>query len=312
MWVAFKRIVKSGAVGFWRSAFVSLAAIFVMTVALFMIASTMLDNYSLGQALEDLQEKVDINVYFVTTASEEDIMSLKTALENLPEVAEVTYTSRDQALQEFRDRHSGDALTIQALDELGENPLGASLAIRAHQTSHYEGVAAFMNERQALEDPQQPVIDRVNYARNQVAIDRLGDIISDTQATNTIRTTILLLLAVFVSFVTIRLAIHHSREEIGVMRLVGASNAFIRGPFVVTGIMQGLFAGILVLILLYPALIFYESAFYPFPFFEEVSGGMLLGYYIHSIQYFFLVLVGGGIIIGAVSSALAVSRYLRV
>lgn len=312
MWVAFKRIVKSGAVGFWRSAFVSLAAIFVMTVALFMIASTMLDNYSLRQALEDLQEKVDINVYFVTTASEEEIMSLKNALENLPEVAEVTYTSRDQALQEFRERHSGDALTIQALDELGDNPLGASLAIRAHQTSHYEGVAAFMNERQVLEDPQQPVIDRVNYARNQVAIDRLGDIIGDTQATNTIRTTILLLLAVFVSFVTIRLAIHHSREEIGVMRLVGASNAFIRGPFVVTGIMQGLFAGILVLILLYPALIFYESAFYPFPFFEEVSGGMLLGYYIHSIQYFFLVLVGGGIIIGAVSSALAVSRYLRV
>jgi cell division transport system permease protein len=312
MWVAFKRIVRSGAINFWRSAFVSLAAIFVMTVALFMIASTMLDNYSLRQALEDLQEKVDINVYFVTTASEGEIASLKTALESLPEVAEVAYTSRDQALQEFRDRHSGDALTIQALDELGENPLGASLSIRAHQTSHYEGVAAFLADRQALEDPQSPVIDRVNYARNQVAIDRLGDIIDDTQTTNTIRTSILLLLAIFVSFVTIRLAIHHSREEIGVMRLVGASNAFIRGPFVVTGIMQGLFAGVLVLILLYPALIFYESAFYPFPFFEEVSGGMLLGYYVHNFPYFLLVLVGGGIIIGAVSSALAVSRYLRV
>jgi cell division transport system permease protein len=312
MWVAFKRIVKSGAVGFWRNAFVSLAAIFVMTVALFMIAATVLDNYSLKQALQDLQDKVDINVYFVTTAGEEEIVALKNSLESLPEVAEVTYTSRDQALQEFRERHSGDALTIQALDELGENPLGASLAIRAHQTSHYEGVAAFLSERQALEDPQQPIIDRVNYARNQVAIERLGDIISDTQATNTIRTSILLLLAVFVSFVTIRLAIHHSREEIGVMRLVGASNSFIRGPFVVTGIMQGIFAGVLVLILLYPALIFYESAFYPFPFFEEVTGGMLLQYYVHNFQYFFLVLVGGGVMIGAVSSALAVSRYLRV
>lgn len=312
MWVAFKRIVKSGAIGFWRNAFVSLAAIFVMTVALFMIAATMLDNYSLKQALQDIQDKVDINVYFVTTASEEEIMALKSSLEGLPEVAEVTYTSREVALEEFRNRHSGDALTIQALDELGDNPLGASLAIRAHQTSQYEGVAAFLTERQGLEDPQRPLIDRVNYSRNQVAIDRLGDIIGDTQTTNTIRTSILLLLAIFVSFVTIRLAIHHSRDEIGVMRLVGASNAFIRGPFVVTGIMQGVFAGVLVLILLYPALIFYESAFYPFPFFEEVSGGMLLKYYIGSFQYFFLVLVGGGIVIGAVSSALAVSRYLRV
>ncbi len=71
MWVAFKRIVRSGAIGFWRNAFVSLAAIFVMTVALFMIAATMLDNYSLKQALQDIQDKVDINVYFVTTASEE-------------------------------------------------------------------------------------------------------------------------------------------------------------------------------------------------------------------------------------------------
>ena len=148
MWTGFKRIVRSGLVGFWRNAFVSLASIFVITVALFVIGSTILIDQVLGVSLQNIENKVDINVYFVTSAGEGEIESLKTSLEGLPEVAEVTYTSRDQALEEFRERHAGDELTLQALEELGENPLGASLSIRARDTSQYEGIAEFLAERQ--------------------------------------------------------------------------------------------------------------------------------------------------------------------
>lgn len=313
MWTAFKRIVHSGAIGFWRNAFVSFASVLVMTVALFMVATTIFNNYSLEAALAELQEKVDINIYFATTASEEDIFALRDSLEGLPEVAEVTYTSREQALEEFRARHEDDELTIQALEELGDNPLGASLSVRAQETSQYEGIATFLTAQQEAASPENAIIDRVNYFQNRSAINRLTEIIDDTRSNNTLKTALLIIVAIFVSFNTIRLAIHNSREEIGVMRLVGASNLYISAPFVITGILQGLAAGLLVLLLLYPALVFYEGAFYPFPFFDEAGyDGLLLGYFMSNFAYIFLVLVGSGIAIGAISSFLAVRRYLRV
>lgn len=313
MWTTLKRIVQGGAVRFWRNAFVSFASILVMTVALFMVATTLFNDHSLEVALEELQEKVDINIYFLTTAPEEDILALKEVLKALPEVAEVTYTSRSQALEEFRARHESDELTIQALEELGDNPLGAALSVRAKETSHYEDIATYLNAERENPPSGIPIIDRINYNQNKEAISGLTGIINDTRNANTTKAIILIVIALFVSFNTIRLAIHDSREEIGVMRLVGASNLYISSPFMVSGILQGIIAGVLVLLLLYPALIFYENSFYPFPFFEKAGYDKLLfNYFVNHFAYIFLIMVGSGVVIGAVSSFLAVRRYLRV
>lgn len=313
MLIALKRIVRSGLVGFWRNAFVSFASVLVMTVALFMVATTMLNNRSLEAALAELEGKVDINIYFQTDATEGDVLALRDALSGLPEVAAVTYTSREEALAQFRERHEDDELTIQALDELGDNPLGASLAVRAKETSQYEGIAAFLAEEQEAATSRGAAIDRINYFQNRSAIERLTSIIDDTRANNTLKSALLILVALIVSFNTIRLAIHNSREEIGVMRLVGAGNLYISSPFVIAGILQGLIAGILVLLLLYPALIFYEGAFYPFPFFDEAGyDGLLFRYYVSHFGIVFATIVGAGIAVGAFSSLLAVRRYLRI
>ena len=235
MWVAFKRIVKAGTVGFWRNAFVSLASIFVMTVALFVVGSIIMIDQLLGASLQQIESKVDINVYFSVNAAEADMQALKTRLEGLPEVSEVTYTSREDALAAFRERHQGDELTIQALEELGDNPLGASLSVRARSTDQYESIARFLDEQRAEESPQAPVIDRVNFVKNREAIDRLSSIIDVVERASIVAMVILVVAAVAITFNTIRLAIYTTREEIAVMRLVGASNIFIRGPFMLQG-----------------------------------------------------------------------------
>ncbi|MBI4087095.1 ABC transporter permease [Candidatus Kaiserbacteria bacterium] len=313
MWTACKRIIKAGVVGFWRDAFVSFTSVLVITVALFMVATTLFNNHALEVALEDLEEKVDINIYFTITATEEEITAFQGLLEGLPEVAEVTYTSRSQALEEFRARHEGDELIIKGLKELDDNPLGASLSVRAKETSQYEGIATFVVAQHENPPSGTSIIDRVNYNQNKKAISRLNDIINSTRNDNTTKAILLIAIALFVSFNTIRLAIHNAREEIGVMRLVGASNTFISMPFMVSGILQGLIAGVLVVLLLYPALIFYESAFYPFPFFDEAGYGKLLfGYFVINFAAIFFTIVGSGILIGAISSFLAVRRYLRI
>lgn len=306
MWIGFKRIVRAGLVGFWRNAFVSLASIFVITVALFVIGSTILLDQMLGVSLQNIENKVDINVYFVTTASEEDIEELQTSIEALPEVAEVTYTSREAALEEFRERHSGDELTIQALEELGENPLGASLAIRAKNTSEYEGIAEFLAVQQEQETPQAPLIDRVNFGKNKSAIDKLTSIIGAVERSSLIAMAILVAAAILITFNTIRLAIYTMREEISVMRLVGAGNMFIRGPFMLQGVIYGLIGGVLSLLILYPIVLWLgpkTQLFFEFNIF---------GYFVNNFVYIFGVLIGTGVVLGLVSSLLAVSRYLRV
>jgi len=306
MWIAFKRIVRAGFIGFWRNAFVSLAAIFVMAVSLFVIGSTMMVDTLLAVSLDNIQNKVDINVYFVTTAEQTDIDLLQTSLEALPDVEEVLYTSREDALAAFSELHKNDETIMQGLEELGDNPLGASLAIRAQDTSQYEGIASFLREQQAVEDPQQPLIDEVNFGKNQEAINRLTAIIGAVESATFVIMLVLVAASILITFNTVRLTVYTTREEISVMRLVGASNMFIRGPFMLQGIMYGVAAGVLALLILYPLVLWIgpeTEVFFQFNLFT---------YFVSNFAYLFAVLVGMGILMGVVSSFMAVSRYLRV
>lgn len=306
MWTAFKRIVRAGFVGFWRNAFVSLAAVFVMTVALFVIGTSILLNQLLSVSLQNVQDRVDINVYFNTEAELIDINALQNSIESLPEVAEVTFTSREDALEEFRGRYQDDELTIQALEELGENPLSASLSIRTRETSQYESVAAFLDAQQELRSGDAPLINRVNYLRNREAIDKLTAIIEAVERSSLIALFVLIVAAVLITFNTVRLAIYTAREEISVMRLVGASNMYIRGPFMLQGVMYGVLAGLLSLFILYPIVLWLGPATESFFQFN------LYTYYVTEFGYLFAVIVGTGVALGLLSSIMAVSRYLRV
>jgi cell division transport system permease protein len=299
-------VVRSGFIGFWRSAYVSLASIFVITVALFVIAMTMLLDQLLTVSLTNIQSKVDINVYFVTNAEESDILALKTKVESLPDVAAVQYTSREDALTEYRLKNQNDSVAMQALEELGENPLGATIAIRATETSQYESIARFLDEQKAQETAQAPLIDEINYADNKESITTLTKIINAVEQASTITMVVLIIAAVLITFNTIRLAIYTAREEISVMRLVGASNAFIRGPFMLQGVMYGVIAGILTLALLYPIMIWIGPATAEFFEFD------LYVYFVNNFGSIFLTIVGIGVGLGLVSSILAITRYLRV
>jgi cell division transport system permease protein len=305
MMTGVKRIVRAGFVGFWRSAYVSLASVFVIMVALFVIGSTMFIDQLLTTSLGSLQEKVDINVYFVPEAAQEDIDAIRTAVAALPDVAQVTYTSREEALANYQERNKNDEIAKQALSELDENPLGANLAILANETSQYENIARFL-EDQKESAAQNPVIDEVNYARNKESIDMLTRIIEAVEQASMVIMLVLIVASILITFNTIRLAIYTSREEISIMRLVGASNMFIRGPFMLQGVMYGLVAGVFSLLVFYPLLMWLG------PLTESFFEFNLFTYFIANFGYIFGVLVGIGIVLGLVSSMLAVARYLRV
>ncbi|MEK7169880.1 MAG: permease-like cell division protein FtsX [Patescibacteria group bacterium] len=307
MWTSIKRVIKAGLVNFYRDGFVSLASILIMTVTLFVIGSVVFLSVTLQASLEDLKSKVDVNVYFISVAREADILTLAGSLRTLPEVKEVEYISRAQALENFKKRHERDELTLQALSELPDNPLGAVLNIRASEPSQYEGIANFLKNDTALSSGTKPIIDSINYYDNKTAIDKLSGIIRATERMGVGLALLLVIVSIIIAFNTIRLAIYTSREEIGVMRLVGASNRYIRGPFVISGILYGVASSLLTLALFYPLTYYVGDSTEAF-----FSGLNLFRYYLAHFGEFFLFIAGSGIVLGAISSFLAVRRYLNV
>lgn len=305
MWIAARRVLRSGLINVWRNSFVSLASIFVMTMTLLIVGSLMFLSTILGQFIDYVEDKVDVNVYFVTTADEGGILDLKTTLESLPEVSYVEYASRDDALVAFRERHQDDQLTVQALDELGENPFGASLSIKAKEPSQYEGIAQFLGDRMQSAEGA-PFIESVNYAKNKSVIEQLSAITVYVERFGIVVSLIFAIASILITFNTIRLAIYTAREEISVMRLVGATNAYIQGPFVVEGTVYGVAAAIISLIVFFPLSLALRGAG------EAMFVTDIFGYYISNLLVFFVVLVGVGALLGALSAYLAVRKYLSV
>ena len=312
LWTTIKRIARYGLVGFVPNGFISLSAILMMTIMLFMLSNIMISNAAMRATLQDLTNKVDVTVYFRTTATIEHVQEIQKTIDALPEVASTIYVSREQALIDFRERHKNDQLTIQALDELGGNPLGASLEIRAKQTSQYEAIAKYLEAQQASATGAGASIDKVNFYQNKTAIDRLTSIISTSERNGIAKTVFLGICALLIVLNTIRLAIYTSRDEIGVMNLVGASRWYVRGPFMVAGVLYGVVSAVVILLLLYPILRYYPVLIGLDPTTELLFGSFnSFEYYMAHFLLFFGVLMGTGIGLGALSSYLAVRRYLR-
>lgn len=301
MFINLKRVIKVGVVDFWRNGWVSFATVLIMILTLFVVGALVLSNVILTSVLASLEDKVDITVYFHLDAPEEEILSVRDSLEGLGEVQEVEYVSREEALAQFRDRHQENALITQSLEELGDNPLGASLNVHATDPSHYKAITNFL-EANVLSS----MLDKITYRQNELVIDRLSSILLTSRRIGIAASILLVGIAFLVAFNTIRMAIYTSREEIKVMKLVGASNWYTRGPFVVEGFLHGLFGSVVAL------LIFFPLTFWLGPRSEKFFGGPdLYVYYTTHLLELFLVLFLVGISIGILSSSIAIRRYLR-
>ena len=299
-----KRVFKAVVVNFFRNGSVSLATVLISVLTLFTLGSLIFGRAVLLYTLDQVQNKVDISVYFRSDALEEEILTMKQSIEQLGEVKMVEYVSRDQAIADFKEKHKDNALILQSLDELGVNPLGAVLNIKAKQPSQYESIADFLKKASQQDNS---IIDKTNYFQNKMAIDRLTNIFAVSKSIGIGISLALLIVSLLITFNTIRLAIYTSREEIGVMRLVGASNRFISWPFVVEGVVGGVIASIVATAAFYPLVLWFG------PRTKDFFGGIdLLQYYASNFFSFFGVLLGTGTVLGVISSFIAVRRYLKV
>ena len=302
MVTTLSRIIKYGLQSFRRNALLSVATIIIMVLALLVFQGLIMFNVITNTAITSLQDKIDISVFFKSNVPEDDILKLSRSLESLKEVKSVEYISRDKALEIFKEAHKDDPNISQALDVVANNPLLASLNIKAHDPNDYGAIISYLSG-----DDFKSIIDKVPDVKSRSAIDRLNAIVNVVERIGFGLTIFLAITAIIITFNTIRLAIYSNREEIGIMRLVGASNIFINGPYVVEVIMFGIFAAVISMLITAPFITLltpYLLTFIPGMNLENYFYGnllVLLGY-----QLLF------GIFLGIISAVIAIRRYLRI
>ena len=317
IFTTFKRITRTGFVNFWRNGFLSFAAIVVITLSLSAFGGLIFAGAFGRSLIADVKDKVDINAYFTLDAQESDILAFKKEIEKLPEVSRVEYVSRDTALAQFKDKWQGNALIMQGLDEIGSNPFPASLNIKAKDPGQYASVANFLENKSPTASDGSSIIEKINYQQNKLVIDRLGRIIPAVEQAGVIVSIVLVIVAIIVIWNTIRLIVYTAKDEISVMKLVGASNVYVRGPLVVSGIMYGVLSGIITLIVMAAFAYWSDMIVLKFAGVQvasdfELAVNILSRYFIQNFGQIFAIIIGAGIILGGIPSYIAARRYLKV
>ena len=277
--------------GFWRNGLMSLAATATMVLMLLLMSGLIIIVTGLNATLNYVQGEVQVVAYLKDSASQQDIVSLETSLQQMPEVSSVSYVSKAKAYQDFVARHPDEADIINSLPN---NPLPASIQINLTDPNNYVDVFTYLNN--------QPAVDQVMNIRQTV--DQLNTVIGVLQAGGTVIMVIVGLIVLFIVVNTIRLAVVARADEIEIMRLVGASDAFIRWPFIFEGALVGLIGAAITILILFlsqgPVTSFLADYFRVLP----IEAGATMG------ETVALTVLGTGVGIGVLGSYLSVRSYL--
>jgi len=299
MGTTLKRIIISGWQNFSRDGGIAVATIFILVMVIF-LASTIFLSKDISQFLiTSLQEKADISVYFKEFVLEDDILKIKEKLSQVPEVKNVEYVSKKEAIKRLVEKHPQLKESVQETEGMLNL---ASLNVNVFEANQYQPVVNFL-ENSNFKDQ----IDGVDYYKRKPVIEKIFSLTSLFNKTGIFLSIILIITAILVTFNTIRLAILNSIEEIKIQRLVGASNWFIRGPFLVQGAISGLIA------ILITALIFSFICWFLSPKIEFFFAGLnLFNLFFKNFWILLLIQFATGISLGVISSFIAIRKYLRV
>ena len=300
----FTRITKFGIDNFSRNKGISIAAIFVLIVAIMAVTGLVFFQGMMSYLISEVQNKIDITAYFKAGTPEEDILGVKDEIiKTTPNIRGINYVSKDQALLAFSEKHKDNPVLSQALLEVGENPFLPSLNITTNgDPLQYEQVANILQTSDFSK-----LIDKVDFSQKKDTIQKVYSITSGINRFGIALSGILVIVAALVVFNTIKLAIDNSKEEISTMKIVGASDWFVRGPFIICGVLYGLAAFVFCFAisgLLAHLFSSYAEALLP--------GFSLSGYFLTNFWIFVSIQLCFGVGVGVVSSFIVVKKYLDI
>lgn len=299
------RILSNSWKNFYRNLWVSLATLSIIIIAVSIVGFLILFNVSSRTLAQEARDNIDLPVYWDANTPEEYILNIKSQLEERVEVKEVSYTSREQALKEISEDEKDNEVIQSSIDAVGDNPFSAHLNIKVYDVDNFDSIIDFvrnLDEESFIDD-----LRDTEYSELEETINWINDIAGDVTIGGIIFSIIFGIFVFFVSYNTIRLSIYSASEEIHIMKLVGASNWFIRGPFFITGLFYGIFSSIVVL-----AMFWFLTDWLGHEINLIFDYFNLYEYFMENILLIYSMLLASGIVLGALSSYVAVRRYLGV
>lgn len=299
------RIFKTGFRNIFRNAWLSTAATAIMVVTLLVVTFFGFSAIFVNNQLAEVKGKIDLSMFITDEAKQDDITTLQAKFIADPEVKSVEFVSKTDALKRLENSSSDGKKLAQSALEIG-NPLPASLEVKVKDLDKIKETNAKLKALDTDKIISESSLDKRDDNRQGI-VENIIKISSGVARVGAIVSVMFLVIALLVIFNTIRMAIFTRREEIEIMRLVGATNWFIRGPFIVEGSLYGVLGGSVALILLIPI----SRAIGPFME-QRLNAGAAIAYFGHHFLLAVIAIYGLGILIGALSSWLAISRYLRL
>lgn len=304
--INFGRVFKTGLLNFVRNAWLAIAAIAVMVITLTIVLFSVITHATFNNTIDQITDKIDISVYLKDTVKEERRNELIGQLQTLENVESVDYISKDEALERYKEQNRDNLDLLLAISQT-DNPLPASLQIKPRDTENIQAIKDFL-EKPDIKSLQS---EETSYSGDRKeAIDKIAGATAFFSRAGVASVIVFAVISVLIIFNTIRMAIFNRREELGIMRLLGASTWYIRGPFVVETVLYGVIAAI-VSVLLCSALFSIQANAFDASTLGLLDIKFASDYFSMNIWKIIGVQLLIGITIGALSSIVATRRYLK-
>lgn len=303
--ITFSRVIKTGLVNFVRNAWLAIAAMAVMIITLTIVLFSIITNATFNNTIAQITDKIDVSVFLKDTTDTAKGQQLADQVKKLPNAKSVVYLSKDQALERYKQQNADNPALLSAINET-DNPLPATIQIKPRDLNKIQDLRDFLNKAE-----NKNLWDDVSYRDDRkAAIDKIANATNLMRRAGVIAVLVFAAISVIIIFNTIQMAIFNRRDELTIMRLLGASTGYIRGPFVVEAVLYGVISALLSVFLIHSLFVASSSAL------QATSLGLLdINYASQFFKGHFWQLLAMqltlGILIGAASSTVATRRYLK-
>lgn len=306
-WITFGRVLHTGIVNFIRNASLAIAAMAVMVVTLTIVLFSLITNATLTNTIDDIASKVDVSVFLKDSVTEAQGKELTAKIKQQPSVQSVEYLSKEQALAAYVKQNANNQ-ALSAAATLSNNPIPATIHVKPKELKQLGALKNYLTSpaNLALQTEGSP-----SYSGDrQKAIDNITKATEALRMIGFIAVIVFSVVSALIIFNTIQMAIFNRRDEIQIMRLLGASSSYIRGPFIVESVIYGVLSAVISVLIINATFAASSGAL------QASSLGLLdinyaSQYFTDHFLRFLAMQIGVGVLIGAVSSFIATRRYLK-
>lgn len=306
-WLTFVRMCRYGVNNFSRNAWLTVAATAVMTLTLLVILTTLVARNVLFDSVAEIRNRVDMSVYVKYDTPQKDITALRDALREVDGVTRVTFVSPDEAREAYAESQRNNERALDALN-LSEAQFPGAFRVNVVDINDTKALAEFTEKNKLFQEVRDEDLPPSFAGDKRDAIETIGRWASFAERMGLVISVVLVTISSLIVFNTIRMAIFNRKEEIEMMKLIGADKGFIRGPFVVEAVVYGFIAAVIATALSIASVYFARPTLESYGIMVEATYSFMTVY----VGFVLLVTIAAGALIGVVSSLLATRKYLKI